>query len=341
MQQGVYVSAPGRVCLGGEKLDWMGGSVITCALESLRVYVAAHRQPAGEPSHIVSRHPFNTIDGFALENLAAEDVSEGPLPFVRAACHTLRAAGYPVAGVAMEIKTTLPAAAGLSSSAAVTVAVLGALNALFRLELTPERVCHLAYQAEATYLRTGCGQMDQYACGLGGVLWIDCGAVPPREMQRRTAPDDLMLVIGDTGAKHHSGANIRTMRQRVVDGEPLAREYMARTQAAVDAMLAHAGHMWDREAVGGLVTDCHTYARDYAQTSTPALDACVEAAIRAGAYGAKLSGSGHGGCMFALTDATHADTVAAAITAAGGVAHVTPIARHGLRIEGGAAFARL
>lgn len=80
------------------------------------------------------------------------------------------------------------------------------------------------------------------------------------------------------------------------------------------------------------------YAHDLARVSTPELDRCVQAARNAGALGAKVTGAGNGGCMFALVPYDQAEQVAQAIESAGGVAYITPVATTGLRVEDPAIF---
>jgi galactokinase len=326
------VSAPGRVCLAGEKLDWTGGSAIVCAVEDLRVYVHVRESAEHDMTTVVSTRLFNAADSFDAHDLNSP--GDAPLRYVRAVFLELASRGLPPDNVAIKIRSTLPAAAGLSSSAALCVAVAGALDKCHGFGLTPETVCDVAFRAEARWLATGCGQMDQYASGLGGVHYIDCATEPPAEVERLRLPDDFAIVVGDTQTRRSAGTVIGGMRERLANGDEAARAYITSTQQEVHhlrGMLRQTDP--DLAAVSTLLDRCHTYARDLARVSTPQLDRCVQAARDAGALGAKVTGAGNGGCMFALVPYNQAEQVARAIGSAGGVAYITSIAQTGLRVE--------
>src|SRR5262245_12860061 len=165
MKMECCVSAPGRVCFAGEKLDWTGGSAIVCAVDALRVYVRVRESAEHGISTITSSAPFDAADRFDAQ--ALNSPQDGPLRYVRAVFLELASRGLPLENVAIEVRSALPAAAGLSSSAALCVAIAGALNQYHSFGLTAEAVCDVAFRAEARWLATGCGQMDQYASGLG------------------------------------------------------------------------------------------------------------------------------------------------------------------------------
>jgi len=332
MNKECCVSAPGRVCFAGEKLDWTGGSAIVCAVEDLRVYVHVREGVEPDVTTITSRAPFDASDRFDAHDLNAPGT--GPLRYARAVFLELAGRGLPLDTVAIEIRSSLPAAAGVSSSAAFCVAVAGALNEYHGFELTPEALCDVAFRAEARWLVTGCGQMDQYASGLGGVHYIDCATEPPAEIEQLCLPDSLAIVVGDTQTRRSAGTVIGGMRERLAQGDDGAREYIASTQREVRRLRELLRQPEpDLVAVGALLDRCHAYARDLARVSTPELDHCVQAAREAGALGAKITGAGNGGCVFALVPCEQAEQVAQAIRSAGGVAYITSIAQTGLRVE--------
>ncbi|HEY7094683.1 MAG TPA: galactokinase family protein [Ktedonobacterales bacterium] len=331
------VSAPGRVCLAGEKLDWTGGSAIVCAVEDLRVYVRARASAEPDVTTVISTAPFDASDRFDAHDPGS--LADGPLRYVRAVFLELASRRLPPDNVAIEIRSTLPAAAGLSSSAALCVAVAGALDEYHSFGLSPEAICDIAFRAEARWLLTGCGQMDQYASGLGGVHYIDCATEPPAEIERLRLQDGLAIVVGDTQTRRSAGTVIGGMRERLAQGDEAARAYITSTQQEVHhlrGMLRQTD--LDLAAVGALLDRCHEYARDLARVSTPELDRCVQTARDAGALGAKVTGAGNGGCMFALAWREQAEQVARAINSAGGVTYITLVTTTGLRVEDPALF---
>jgi mevalonate kinase len=242
----------------------------------------------------------------------------------------------------IEIASSLPHSAGLSSSAAITLAVIGAINTYLDLGLSAEAVCRLAYTAEAQYLRTGCGQMDQYTCGLGGLLHLDCAHEPPLIVDLPRWPEGVVFVIGETTARHRAENVINGVRQRLQEGEASAQAYFRETRLAVSELYQIlTSPTLDLEAAGSIITRCHGFIRDYAQVSTPAIESCVQSALEAGALGAKLTGAGNGGCMFAMVRTMQASAVAHALTSVGAGAHICTVAPAGLRVERQSTFEAL
>jgi galactokinase len=325
------------VCFAGEKLDWTGGSAIVCAVEDLRVYVRVRESAGYDVTTIISSAPVNAAERFDAHDLRSP--GDGSLRYARAVVLELADSGVPLDNVAIEIHSALPAAAGLSSSAALCVAVAGALNEYHRFGLSPEEICDVAFRAEARWLATGCGQMDQYASGLGGVHYVNCATEPPTEIERLNLPDDLVIAVGDTQTRRSAGSVIGGMRERLAHGDEGARQYIVSTQREVYQLRGLLRQTTpDLAAVGALLDRCHMFAHDLARVSTAELDRCVQAARDAGALGAKVTGAGNGGCMFALVARDQARQVARAIRSTGGLAYITSVAATGLRVEETAVF---
>ena len=324
------VSCPGRVCLAGENLDWTTGPVVTCALDDLRVFVSARFNPLISSLRI--DHPFNIQREFdLLEDL---DQLASPLDIVREVLRFFRDEKGCSRNLDLAIMSTLPSSAGLSSSAAVSLALAQALSSLYALDLDIHKICEIAFHVEAEMVCTGCGQMDQYACGLGGLLFIDCSARPPATIERLETSADAVLVIGDTGIRRNTAAIIADLKYRRALSDPLFDQYLTYTGSAINEIrsILSAPH-WSEVSLGREINYCHALLRNYAQVSTVALEELVRIALQHGAYGAKLTGAGRGGCMFALTDLKHVDYVATAIRQAGAVAYVSGLGRQGLRFE--------
>ena len=294
------VSVPGRVCLGGESLDWMirGPSVVGAI--PLRTHVEVSPPADGRPTlRITSGSPLQMSREIPVDVLGVR--STHPLGHVQAAAHVFsQTTGRPVAA-ALRIQSSIPLNAGVSSSAAVTVAVIGALNAYWRTGLRVEEICALAFRVEDRELHTGAGQMDFYACGLGGILHLSCAREPPLITQCPQIPSDLRVVLVDTLTPHTTRTFLSSKRLRFLQGDPLIRSYIDHVEAAVEQMRELLGDVGAYIAqIGNLVTTCHTCLRDYLRCSTELLETCVTSCLAAGAHGAKLTGSGMGGCMFAL-----------------------------------------
>jgi galactokinase len=227
----------------------------------------------------------------------------------------------PGSGFTGEVTTTLPIGAGLSSSAALEVAVALALG----FAGDPIELAHLCQRAEQRASGVPCGIMDQLAsvAGVEGhALRIDCSSLDVRPVR---VPDDLEVVVVDSGEPRslatssyaERAAACRTAeeaigplaRARLTDLGGIADETVRRrarhviTENARVDDFAVALASGDRPALRSLMAESHASLRDDFEVSTPALDGLVEAlATLDGVVGARLTGAGFGGCAVALVE---------------------------------------
>jgi len=294
----VRATAPGRVCLAGESLDWMTGGASVVAAVPLRTSVTIRTGDEPGPVILHAAAPLWMNRNVAIRELSHYQHDE--LDHLQAPVQVLAdRCGDRLNGALVQSSTELPIAAGVSSSAAVTIAASAALLLLADRTLpSPAAISEAAYQAEAQQLATGAGWMDFLACTYGGVNKILSNDAPTATRLRDTIGVPMILI--DTGQRH-STADVASKRDRFRSGEPGIRSYVARTPTIVDALVAALeAEKPDYAAVGTLLTEAHGLLRDLVHSSTPLIEECVARCLAAGAYGAKLSGSGHGGCLFAL-----------------------------------------
>lgn len=315
--------APGRVNLIGDHTDHSGGFVLPLALDrgttvaftpapaaagatQVTLTSSGERQPA-----VV---PLDVHDPRQLEPAWAR--------YVAGVMIELRAAGDRLTGGEGTVRTTLPIGAGLSSSAALTVAVALALGA----RGTPLDIAELCRRAEERASGIPCGIMDQLAAtaGVEGcALLIDCTSL---KVTAVPLPAGVEVVIVDSGERRtlvgspyaarradceRAASLIGPLRHAVrYDVERLADERLrrrarhvvtenVRVVAAAEALLAG-----DVATAGRLMNESHASLRDDFEVSTPALDRLVaQLAGTPGVYGARLTGAGFGGCAVALVAA--------------------------------------
>lgn len=309
MERSVTASAPGRICLAGEDLDWIVGPSVLAAID-LRVNVTVRAAADGAGELVLeSGSPFGVRQVVPLKDTARYDGHV--LDHTRAAVVTLaRAAGFSVGALRVTIASSLPPAAGLSSSAAVIVATLGALSGYYGLALQTEEICSIAYSVERDELGTGAGQMDFYSCALGSVIHLDCSTEPPRSIERFSPPVSLTPVVVDTRVRHRTKDSIAVKRERLARADPDMFRYVDRAMAAVTGIRdTLASGQQSAEQIGALVFSCHQALCRYLRVSTDLINDCVDACMAAGAVGAKLTGSGLGGCMFALVTEPYLEKV--------------------------------
>jgi len=314
-------SAPGRVNLIGEHLDYNGGPVLPAAINRRTAVAVGPASAWHFVSGIDERVHHRTID---------EPMRQEWTDYLVGVIRELRALGMPLTGGRVAVATSLPIGAGLSSSAALTVAAARALSALAGRQLTAEQLEDVAYRAEHDQVGVRCGHMDQTIAAFarpGTALFFDT-----RTGRRRHVPMVQNIWVVETGQSHRltGGAlnerraeceaalvqlrtrwpDLKVLAGLSADDLPSAEAMLpaplfrrvrhivtetARTYAAVDALIAN-----DAEALGRLLLQGHTSLhQDYESTIAEA-DFIVHAAMRHGAYGARLTGAGWGGAVLVL-----------------------------------------
>ncbi|HUZ25366.1 MAG TPA: hypothetical protein VMV07_16545 [Streptosporangiaceae bacterium] len=296
----VTASVPGRICLAGESLDWMtGGSSVVAAIP-LRTQVTAWRAGGPDAIALSSGSPLCRTRLIPASQAAAAQYDGDVLDHMQAAARVVLGTAGALAGTVLTACTDLPVGAGAASSAAVSLAVVAAL-----LRLSDERpadmdtVCALACQAESGELGSGAGWMDFLACAHGGINRIH--ATTPPKVEPLMPSLGVPVVLIDTLHRRTTARVLASKRDRYQARESAMLSYVRRAPLLVDAIAVALCRPWpDYGEVGSLLTAAQALLRDEVRCSTPLIDTCVSRVLAAGACGAKLSGSGHGGCLFAL-----------------------------------------
>jgi galactokinase len=343
--QGLW-AAPGRLNLIGEHTDYNDGYVLPFALPE-RVVAAAGPGPGSG---------WTVCSDFADEPVSFSAPEPGSVQgwagYVAGVVWALRDAGYDVPPARIALASDVPVGAGLSSSHALECAVLTALVDLGGLELPLADRPQLVQRTENVYVGAPTGIMDQSAslrCQAGHALFLDCRSFEVEQIPFDVAAEGLSVLVINSNAPHsHSDGEYGARRKSCEDaarilGVPALRDVSApdldaalkqlddevmrrrvrhvvtEDQRVLDTVaLLHSGRI--RE-IGPLLTASHASMRDDFEITVPQVDVAVEAALLAGAYGARMTGGGFGGCVLALIDADKADETAAAVAAA--------YARHG------------
>ena len=320
----VLVSAPGRVNLIGEHLDYNGGPVLPLALERRTVVAAGHAP---------SWRAVSTLDG-GVRALDPMHLEPGQwhaylVGVIRAAGR----AGVTLKGAEIAVASAVPPGAGLSSSAALTVACARALAGLAGRKLPPEALIDIAWVAEHDEVGVACGRMDQTIAALarpGHVLLLETatGAVThlpfPEKIWVFETGVSHRLTGGQLNARRQeSEAGLRLVREQGLGVEQLAevpsselhrllraipvpwqlriRHVVTETERTRQAAQAILAGDWSR--LGALLLAGHeSLRRDY-QSSCAEADLLVEQSMAQGALGARLTGAGWGGAVLALLPA--------------------------------------
>jgi galactokinase len=185
-------SAPGRVNLIGEFTDYNNGFVLPCALEfDTRILF---RKRADNHVIVHSLHYPGERDKFSVDGEIRQGDSQWG-NYIRAVVYVLKRQGHLLCGVDLLIDSNVPQGSGLSSSAALEVAVTGVFNHLCQLNLSGEMIALLGQEAENDFMNCQCGIMDQLVSANGQkdhALLIDCQSLTTEAV---AIPEDLSIVI--------------------------------------------------------------------------------------------------------------------------------------------------
>jgi galactokinase len=344
--EGVW-AAPGRVNLIGEHTDYNEGFVMPFALP---FYAAAAASKADTWEFHSTYGEGSTVRADDLGASAADGV-DGWAAYIAGVAWALGENGYPVAPARIAIHSDVPHGAGLSSSAALECAALLALADLYGHEIGRAEAARLAQKAENEYVGAPTGVLDQSAsllCTEGNVMFMDC-----RDLSREQVPFDLasegltMLVI-DTNAPHrHADGEYASRRADCEEaarllGVPFLRDAPLDAHLEDDRLNRRLRHIVTENArvldtvnvlkggsvagIGDLLTASHASMRDDYEISCAELDSAVDAALGAGALGARMTGGGFGGSAIALVETAAAAKVEAAVIEAA-AAKALPVPR--------------
>jgi len=204
---------------------------------------------------------------------------------------------------------------GFGSSSAVTVATLFALAQVFRNNVTQKQLFDTAYKTVLSIQGVGSG-FDVAAATYGKTLLYIKGGSTLDELPWNLNTNGVSLVVGYSGVKADTTIIVKEVaKKREEQLERVDRIFEAIGKLVVQAK--EAGDKNDWETVGKLMNFNQEYLRDLG-VSTEKLDAMILGAMKAGAYGAKLSGAGGGDCVIALVSKGKKETVEQAITQSGG-----------------------
>lgn len=335
--------APGRVNLIGEHTDYNDGFVLPMALEQT-AWIAA--QPRDDKVVRLLANDLDSEGEFDLGDVMAGPGTRRPprgcdaapqphlswLEYPKGVAWSLTLAGHSLQGFDGVLASDVPRGAGLSSSAAVELAVAAAfLRPGQTVEGWDRRAVARAMQrVENDWVGVNSGIMDQLigaAAVPGHALLIDCRSL---DLTPVRLPDSAGVVVLDTGTRRglvDSAYNERRAaceRVAAAFGVPALRDLsmadLARAAPSVDpGDLRRAAHVIAENArtlaaasaleqgdvvgMGALMAASHASLRDLFEVSSTALDAMVEAAEAApGCFGARMTGAGFGGCAVALVD---------------------------------------
>jgi galactokinase len=335
-------AAPGRVNLIGEHTDYNGGFVLPMALDK---GVCAAARPREDPTVRVLSVDYQEEASFALESLRPGCVKGWP-GYVAAVYWALRTVGGGTRGADLLLAGDLPKGTGLSSSAALELAVARAACALEGRAWNGVEEALLCQKAENEFVGVRCGVMDQFAVAVGephSALFLDCRTLAHESLPALWKDAEFVVINSGVSRSLDSSAYNERQAECVRAVAELARRFPAvkSLRDATPEMLRAVpqdGSTWwprarhvisenrrvllavealrreDPAAFGGLMTQSHASLRDDYQVSCPELDLLVDTALKqGGCHGSRLTGAGFGGCTISLVEKGAAGSFAEAV----------------------------
>ena len=329
----LIIHSPGRVNLIGEHTDYNDGFVLPIAI-SLGIDLAISRIPDSEVIAVYSldkEKKIVSLYSYLMKSSGSDDWANYPIGVVK----VLQNHGHKFGGVRVSFTGSIPQGAGLSSSAALEVAVAFAVQQLYNLKIKDKDLVKYCQQAEQEVVGVRCGIMDQFTAKFGkagNAFFLDC-----RTLEHRYIPLKLKsaeFIITNSNISHKLSTSKynervveceeavkvlnevkpgKSLRDFNLDDYEKAREFfqpedkkrafhvISENNRVIEAEKSL--KQGDLKKFGQLMNDSHESLRLYYEVSCAELDWLVETAQKIeGCYGSRMIGAGFGGCTLTLIE---------------------------------------
>ena len=321
------VQAPARVNLLGEHTDYNDGFVLPCAI-NFHVVVAAASRP-DKLVRVIAANYQNQLDQFDLDKDIVPHQYFPWANYIRGVAKTLLSHGKILAGMDIVIAGNIPQGAGLSSSAALEVAIIQSFASVLGLDIGGKEIAAIGQQAENEFVGCQCGIMDQLASveGVAGhALLIDCRSL---ETQAIKIHDSMQILIINSNVQRElvdSEYNLRRLQcqdaARLLNVRALrdvsaisldhsweslpervakrARHVVSENQRTLDG--ADALEFRELSKMQALMAESHLSMREDFEITVPEIDLIVNIVNESSGNigGARMTGGGFGGCVVCL-----------------------------------------
>lgn len=299
-------TAPGKIILCGEHAVVYGRPAIAVPVMQVKARAVVRADPLAEPGRLQIEAPEVGLDS-PLAGLAPNHPLAAAVLGVAA---TLGLKRLPAAR--LRLTSTIPVAAGLGSGAAVSVVIIRALSGFLGKPLSDEQVSALAFEVEKLHHGTPSG-IDNTVITYSMPVYFVRG----RPIETFHVPRAFTIVIADTGVPSPTAEAVAAVRHRW-QADPARYELLFDAIGGI-ARKARSAIEAGRPADLGPMFEANHALLQQIGVASPELDHLVDAAMEAGALGAKLSGAGCGGNMIALAHPDQAEHIAASLRTAGAV----------------------
>ncbi len=341
----VVGKAPGRICLFGDHQDYLKLPIIACAINR---FVEIYAVPNDLEEFHLEMPDIKTSRRFHIHE-AFENLEKGD--HIASVVRVVKRYGCILdKGYTITIKGTIPINAGLSSSSAVVVGWTRFLLETFgcEQEITDQLIAQISYEAEVIEHNSPGGRMDQYTIAIGGVIFLQ---TDDSAMYKRMETSLEGLIIGESGIPKNTVGLLGDLKEKAFRSIEIVHQYDADFDlssatlsdiekysdilseelkpffyAAIknhlitqEAYIALNEEVLNYQKIGKLMNEHHAILKNNLKITTPKIDKMIAAAINAGAYGAKIVGSGGGGSICVIASKEHQQNVMDGILEAGAV----------------------
>ena len=317
------IETPSRICLFGEHQDYLNMPVISAGI-NLKMELTAEKLSEKEVDFYLS--DFNTHKKFHLNFPLKYDEERD---YIKSAFNVLKREGVNIDwGVRASVSSNIPINAGASSSSALVISIIKLILELAgdKRKDSPKDIAELGYKVEVAEFNEPGGKMDHYSCSYGGVLYLDfsenlveqlpvelSGFVLGHSLQPKDtkgtlkkakeaqieAIKELKKIKPDFELKINSYEEMKDYIKKIPNElKPYGEAALINRDLTIKAReLLKSGKFSDKE-LGKLLYEHHAVLRDKLKLSTKTIDKMLSEAMKVGALGGKINGSGGGGTMF-------------------------------------------
>ena len=338
------IETSARVCLFGDHQDYLDLPVIAGAIDRSMTFHVTHTK-----DEILYIELKDLEQHCSISLLDQERNNQTPIDFFNSGLRVVQRYGcVPDSGLKVSITSNIPINAGVSSSSALTVGWIKVLLHAFGCDqpITPLLIGQMAFEAEVLEHNSPGGQMDQYTIAHGGLIFLETGknlVVTPLPLPQ------LTMVLAESGIGKDTLGTLGEVRTNAQKATDLAKkidpqfDLKKATPADLARILPHitrdlqpyfaaAIHNHDitqsalkilvssdpsAAQLGQLMTRHHHQLSKCLKVSHPKIDELIDIGLQHGAYGAKIVGSGHGGCALFLVPENQAASIVSAVSRAG------------------------
>ena len=314
MRSNLKLEVPGRICLMGDKVDLLGKPVIGMAINLM---LKINYKENADNSVVFYSHNTKERTKFKLGETPPFNID---LNYWSVLYERLKK--YIKKGFYIDVDSDIPIGAGLSSSAAISIGFIKALNLTLGLKFSPLQIAELAYLGENHDLGIQCGRLDQYTIAFGGIVFIHTDENPRVE---HLNIKELPIVVGDSKEERKALTILNRIKKQIQEKD---RDTLNAFNIIENCVYQARKALLKKDFTKlGELMDLQQEQERVLRADTPKILKLCKAAKAAGALGVKQMGAGGGGCIIAIAPGKQ-EEVAEAIRREGGRTWIFDIFRY-------------